>query len=387
MNLQDVVDELAESLGRSVVVNDLAYRPLAASAQGDEIDRIRTVSLLQRATPQPYQAYLDELQVNTARQPMLIGLEEFGGRERLAVPIRDESGTVAILWLITGDLPPLTAADYAAIEAAGSLLRALLSADGEGAGEGTSRPAVLRRLLSADPATRRRAFSDAVTKRFLERGPGTVVRAVMVGSDRSHVERVAFGRHLGALRSPGFAFLGECGDALIVVGRAGDREALDETVRREAERYGMAVAAIGSAHHDRADDDLQNAVDQACTAAAIVSALPHLGPGADIGELGAWAMLSAVVGDRRQLAIFSPAAHRLCVEGDPLQRTTVETYLDVCGQVRDACELLHIHRTTLYYRLENMPEVVKAALDDGMQRSTLHLCLKLIRFWEATGRA
>ncbi|MFB2556656.1 helix-turn-helix domain-containing protein [Herbiconiux liangxiaofengii] len=385
MKLQDVVDELAESIGRSVVVNDLSYRPLAASAQGDEIDQVRATSLLQRSTPHEYREYLEGLHVNQARQPMTIQLTPFGGRERLAVPIRDDSGPLAVLWLITGGLPPLTAGDYTAIEAAGSLLRGILATDSPG--EATSRPAVLRRLLSAEPSTRRRAFADAVAKRWIERGAGTVVRAVTVDPQLSTVEREAFGRHLGASRALGAAYLGECGEALVLVGRDGDRGQFEQAVAREAERCGVRVSGIGTAHHDRTDDDLQVAVDQACTAAAIVSALPQLGPGADITELGAWALLTSVIGDRRQLATFSPAAHLLCVEGDELQRTTVETYLDVCGHVREACELLHIHRTTLYYRLENMPDVVRAALDDGMQRSTLHLCLKLLRYWEATGRA
>jgi sugar diacid utilization regulator len=54
--------------------------------------------------------------------------------------------------------------------------------------------------------------------------------------------------------------------------------------------------------------------------------------------------------------------------------------------VKAACEVLFIHRTTLYYRLEKMPEVVREALADGMKKSTLHLALKLIRLWEASGR-
>ena len=49
------------------------------------------------------------------------------------------------------------------------------------------------------------------------------------------------------------------------------------------------------------------------------------------------------------------------------------------------CEELHIHRTTLYYRLENMPQVVKDAMDDGMKRSALHLGLKLASYWENAG--
>ncbi|MFZ8477397.1 helix-turn-helix domain-containing protein, partial [Staphylococcus aureus] len=52
------------------------------------------------------------------------------------------------------------------------------------------------------------------------------------------------------------------------------------------------------------------------------------------------------------------------------------------GRASVACQRLHIHRTTLYYRLEQMPEVVREALADGLQRSTLHLTLKLLRLWD-----
>ncbi|PPH49896.1 helix-turn-helix domain-containing protein, partial [Rathayibacter sp. AY1E1] len=38
-----------------------------------------------------------------------------------------------------------------------------------------------------------------------------------------------------------------------------------------------------------------------------------------------------------------------------MQRAAGEAYLDVRGSVREACGLLHIHRTTLYYRLDNLP--------------------------------
>ena len=49
-----------------------------------------------------------------------------------------------------------------------------------------------------------------------------------------------------------------------------------------------------------------------------------------------------------------------------------------------ACKQLHIHRTTLYYRLENMPASVRDALEDGLKRSTLHLSLKLLRLRDGT---
>jgi hypothetical protein len=69
--------------------------------------------------------------------------------------------------------------------------------------------------------------------------------------------------------------------------------------------------------------------------------------------------------------------------GDEVQRQTIEAYLDEAGRAPDTCARLHIHRTTLYYRLEHMPSAVREALADGLQRSTLHLALKTARLWEA----
>ncbi|MDO9396949.1 MAG: hypothetical protein Q7T71_10425, partial [Herbiconiux sp.] len=178
MNIQDIVDELAIALGRSVVINDLNHRPVAASAQGEVFDDIRLQTLLQRRTPPE------------ARQPVAVDLSPLGGLERLAIPIRDEGGPLSILWLITGSLPPLTAAHYAAIDAAVLLVREELSCRLP-ADDSSARSAVLGRLLADDPTIAHRAFKDAVTNLWLERGAGTLAVAVMLDSRSGAVERVA----------------------------------------------------------------------------------------------------------------------------------------------------------------------------------------------------
>lgn len=349
MNLQDVVDELAQTLGRTVIIDGADAMAVAASGS--------------RAQPR-----------------------------RLAVPIRDESGQLGTLWLAADEDRPLTSAQYSVIDVAAGAARQILSRE-TGAPEDTSHGAVMLRLLSDDPAVRRRAFSQAASRRWIERGDSTIVRAVAVDPDAGVLDRLAFGRHMAALKTVDLAFVGQRDSTLYFVGRvpcARDRtEEADPAagiLKREAAARGLRLYGVGSARLDRRDDDLAVAAEQARRAAEIVAWLPHLDGVADFSQLGAWVLLDSIDADGAHVGSFSPAAARLWEEGNELQLETVETFLDTCGRVRDACERLHIHRTTLYYRLDNLPEPVRAAINDGMSRSALHICLKLLRYWKATGR-
>ena len=385
LNFQNVVDELADTIGRSVIIGDPHYRLIAASAQGDDIDVIRSTSLLRRQATAEHKEFFDSLSLHDAHQPVTVDLHRLGGRERLAVPVRDTHDHLATLWLITGDLPPLRGADYAAIDTAVSITRDLLAGTSADREPGTTDD-VMGRMLSADPEERRHAFDEAVARRRLERGEGTIVYAVDVSDSVPLLDRLALARRLTTTKTSSMAYIGERHDLMLFVGRALDAEESEAALRREAQARSIGVNAIGTAHHSRFAVDLAEATEQAAMAAGIVVAVPQLGGIADIASLGPWSMLASIVGDRAQLAIFSPAAHLLCTEGDETQRTTIEAYLDGACHVSDVCETLHIHRATLYYRLERMPAVVKEALDDGVTRSALHMCLKLERLWQATGR-
>jgi len=344
MNLQQVATQLSDELDRSVVVVGLDDRELAASAPA--------------------------------------GIGETG---RLAVPIRGGTGTIASFWLESERRPPLSSTDYALIDAAAGIARDLLS-DGLDSRPGSTRDTTMARLLDDDLAVRRSAFLHAVSRRWMDRGKRTVVRAVMLDDSVGTLQRVAFGRHLATSIPSHTTFVREHESIVYLVTReiGGDVD-LDTGIRRESARLGIPVLAIGSAHHDPSADDLGDTAAQARVAAELTSSLPELQPKKDISELGGWVLLHAVAAGSKRLVDISPAAEYLCRAGDRVQRETIETYLDAGGQARAACEVLHIHRTTLYYRLDNMPPVVKEALDDGMKRSTLHLTLKLIRLWEETG--
>jgi len=376
MNLQDVADELVGKLSRSVVINDLHFTPLAASAQGDEIDEIRAASLLKRATPPEIRAYLESININNLLNPTTVDLAHLGGQERLAVPIRDEAGPLAILWLITGNLPPLTAEQFRAIDAAVVLIRDQLSAGTKDVRR--ARAAVELELLADDVNVRRDAFTRAVNEGWLYRGDRTSVFAVTFDTTVSELDRVAFASRVTGRRHGSLAFLGERDTRMLFAGNA-DIDGTLATLTSEGLGGSHSIRSIGTARVQANEDDLAPAADRARSAASILDRVPKLGRHADVSELGTWLLLTQLNANISNLALFSPAAHFLWTQGDEQQIETIERYLDAGTSVRVACELLHVHRTTLYYRLDNMPPIIKEALEDGVTRSTLHLALKLAR--------
>lgn len=301
----------------------------------------------------------------------------------LSVPVQDDGAAVALIVVDLGAGPPLTASEFEAVDAASALVRITLRRD-----PGSSRAdreSVLRDLLDVEESVRRDAYSRALRQRWVQREAGTVVRAVLIDSAVTEVERIAFGRHLAHLRPVPAHFITLEGGVVMLVGQPSDID-LADVLLQEAARRGMRILGIGSASPERGATDLRNAADEAAIAASLAAALPQFHPSVDASELGVWRLLASASAKPDALRIISPAADVLYSQTDDSQRLTVETYLDVGANVVAACRILFVHRTTLYYRLERMPPVVKDALDDGVKRSTLHLALKLIRLWESTGR-
>ncbi|RKT55023.1 PucR family transcriptional regulator [Saccharothrix australiensis] len=60
-------------------------------------------------------------------------------------------------------------------------------------------------------------------------------------------------------------------------------------------------------------------------------------------------------------------------------RATLEAYLDAGCDARATAEALHLHRTSLYYRLGRIAAATGRDLADGRTRLELHLALKLTR--------
>jgi len=61
---------------------------------------------------------------------------------------------------------------------------------------------------------------------------------------------------------------------------------------------------------------------------------------------------------------------------------TLETYLDVGGNGVSTAETLHIHRSTLNYRLQRIAEIANVDLSDPVTRLNLQVAIKLLHLFE-----
>jgi len=242
------------------------------------------------------------------------------------------------------------------------------------------------RLLDDDPTRRRDAFSSALAHQRIGPGVPSSVWAVVIDPHAGQLRARALAGRIAASTGVGTVFVREQSGCLFFVTRArpGDTDGeLAEQIRSMAGRFELRVVAIGAALVENTDYDLAPAAERAERAAGILTALPEL---AEVGwhnDLGPWIMLSRIAPGSVRVRDISPAAEVLLDPSNAIYRETVEVYLDVAGRIGDACARLHIHRTTLYYRLDKAPDAVRDALHDGSARSSLHMALKLDRLWNS----
>jgi DNA-binding PucR family transcriptional regulator len=131
------------------------------------------------------------------------------------------------------------------------------------------------------------------------------------------------------------------------------------------------VAGLAQAHA---------AHEQALITTRAAALLPSVGSVVRWEDLGIYALLMRLPAEELTGQVTPPAVMRLVEHGsDGDLAHTAETFLDCAGDTRRAAELLHVHRSTLYYRLERIEKVTGLDLGNGGDRLILHLGLKAHR--------
>jgi len=172
-------------------------------------------------------------------------------------------------------------------------------------------------------------------------------------------------------------------------GDAGDRAArvADEAraaLERRLQRAGSparVVAGIGDPQRDLADTHLS--YRQARLAARVAALVPAIGDISVWSALGVYRTIASLPTPNTIIAATDPRLERLLADGEDSVAHTVETYLDLGGDAQATAAKLHLHRGTLYYRLQKAERIAGINLHDGADRLAIHLGFKLLRF---TGR-
>ena len=120
--------------------------------------------------------------------------------------------------------------------------------------------------------------------------------------------------------------------------------------------------------------ELAEAVRRAQATLTAVRAGAQLDP-VSWDALGAWRLVVDAPADVTVVQLH-PAAETLAALPRNDLLTTARTVLDL-GDVSAAAERLHLHRTTLYYRLDRIAELTGVDLRDGRSRTDLQLALWL----------
>ncbi|MFC9250422.1 PucR family transcriptional regulator [Amycolatopsis thailandensis] len=404
-DLQQLVDHLGNRLGRSVAIDDPHIRLLAYNAHDTEIDAVRVGSIMRRRVSPSLTSHLQDLGVLKADDVFTVPARPDIGLtvERIGMPIRRDQVLLGFIWLAGSD-GPVTEEHVAALrEAAGHA--ALIMARKHLAGEqAKGREAeLLRDLLSDEPALHADAAEELIEQESLVPGDVTVLVATVSrdrGEPLSEQDRLALGAAVehGRRRLPprGALTFQRSGHSLLIAvtparGNAGEAAmelgaVMHERLVAESERD-VDTCWIGVGEPRCSLRDLRRSYQEALRAAEIASATTALGPVAQYSKLGVYALLSQLSAQQVSDALH-PGVRSLLNAGqandDLIETLTV--YLDSAGDAKRAVATLHIHRTTLYYRLKRIQELTGLDLSLGDDRLSAHLSLKAARLLQAPRR-
>lgn len=383
-DLQSLVDDLAERIGRSVVVGDTHHRQIAVSAQLGEVDRIRVDEVLTRRTDPAVAAFMASLRLASLVEPLRIPANpELESLPRLCAPLRTEGRLLGFLWII--EAPPLSADELRLVDASAAQIRDAF-ASSLGRVNANLRSSIdLTRALLGDG--RQQALADAGRSGLLLSIGQVEVWSFIVAGDAeangdpttADLTELLADAHL-ITRAGGFIGM-PFEHRLSAVTRAlpdgGEPFALNRAVERSCARKGWRLVSAGKSRLASGEDP-REVHEQAIFAASV--ARWEGDPVRDWHDLGAWTLLAGEAIDERHVKTLSRGAYALINRRQASHWQTLLAYLDCGGDAARTCEALHIQRATLYYRLNRVKEIAgDGVLTDGWERTSAHVALRLWR--------
>jgi GAF domain-containing protein len=327
-DVQAAVDQLAAQLDLSVLIEDRRQRPVWWATRGP-VDATRVRTILNRRVDPPVARVVKTFDLANAEEPVRVpGLPELDMWARWCMPLRAEGELLGLLWVLDPENRVSSAQLSAIVECAARATDVLARAE----------------ISRRDVARRRNQLL-----RVLLRGPDQAAAAELIKVERLRLDAAvqvdAGGRRGGWPMTGGLrAFV------------AGDKPRVATS--------GAPLPLV----------ELAEAVRRALATLTAVRAGAQLDP-VSWDALGAWRLVVDAPADLNA-AQLHPAAEMLASLPRDDLLTTARTVLDL-GDVAAAAERLHVHRTTLYYRLDRIAALTGVDLRDGRTRTDLQLALWL----------
>ena len=391
-DVQDVVDALASAIGRPVTLEDPSFRLIAHSGPPVPMDQVRLASVLGRRAEPWVVTHFEHFGIARSEGRVEIPPDdEHALLARWCVPVRHRGALLAYLWVLLGEEGADDSGDAVLVERAAVDLGLLL--DGERFSRRVATQ-LLRQLLSSAGAPdaeeiERELHTDGA---WAHRGPAVVLVAAPAspggrpdGTDVGDALGEALVEIVHSLPSATALHLPRADEAVLVAAvrdvsaSARFTASLAEQFSQRAARHlaGPAVVAVGEVvpRLSAARESLRTAH----LALRVGLALPGLGPVVTWSSLGVFRALALVPADDIVPLALDERVRMLLATSDGTLAATAEAYLDRAGDAQATAAALHVHRATLYHRLDRLRETTGLDLRRGDDRLVLHLGLKLAR--------
>lgn len=391
LELQVLVDRLADTLKRPAMVDDARWRAVAYSAVDERVDEVRLRSILQRQAPDDAITWACGLGVDAATTPVRMPANPgLGADPRLLINLRRDQMFLGRLVMVDHDADitdnEVREADRGAGEIAHLLHQQRMIEGGARERERT----ILRDLLGDYPEPRTRAAHTIRDEGLLAKHRLTALMVLRIQGREpaqatgqwSVLEQVVewLRRSVGPGRS---LSLVRPGHAVVLVGAHAPSE-IRELAREMRDRAAAVVgpaATVGICPMAKTLEDGEASIRRATAAARVAARIPRFEHVASWRDLSGYGALITLMDDEPlDRGLLDPAL-ALLVEGDRHGALlhTLESYLDYGGDVQRTAQHVSLQRAGLYYRLRRIEEITGVDLKDGEARLGLHMSIKLLR--------
>lgn len=399
--LQELVEALAQELGRSVAVDDGGIRLLASSAHFEDVDAARMSSLVGRRVSGEIREYVMRAGVQNWHKPTVLPANPALGldRDRLGFPLRSRYELLGFMWLL--DDGTLKADEVDLAKDTAHRIQELLALRTQSEHDADDEIESLVLALAADEARSREQAAEELRDKGLflrtdffsvvavsaKPNPGRLAESIT----RDTIRRGFAAAIQGHLRELYAYSIGDKQSFLVIGHRTKPSHAqmmaagraVEDAISRSAPASPLMVT-IGTSQIVDQLSRVHEAMDQALSACEVARASGQAS--AAWGDAPLDALLSSWLRTSLDCHLVPPSIEKLMQQ--PVETIEiVEAYLDAGSNVAIVANALHLHRTTVYYRLNRLKMSTGIDLQDGDTRLLVHLWLKGRRFSSVTPRS